>query len=81
MGIRAVFSMAYITCCVSGADLKHKTFDLHGHFFFSFFERWQKYFKNISSKVCRYKISSYICRVMTQKKFKNNEKWKRQNLN
>jgi len=28
--------MAYITCCVFGADLKHKTFDLHGHFFFSF---------------------------------------------
>jgi len=28
--------MAYITCCVSGADLKHKLFDLHGHFFFSF---------------------------------------------
>jgi len=38
-------SMAYITCCVSGVDFKHKTFSLHGHFFFSFFRVGKNNFK------------------------------------
>lgn len=32
----AVVLMPHSRCCVSGADFKHKTFDSHGHFFFSF---------------------------------------------
>lgn len=42
-------------------------FNLERTLFLFFFERWKKYFEKLYSKVCRYKISTYICSVIKNK--------------